>query len=73
MPDRDMQDGTRVRRELYAQCMEASEVVLFTVQGGGHTLPGGRQYLPERLIGITSRDIDGSQIIWDFFKKQSGR
>lgn len=73
MPDRDMQDGTRVRREQYLQCMEGTDVVLYTVQGGGHTLPGGRQYLPERLIGITSRDIDGSQIIWDFFEKHTGK
>ena len=73
LPDRDVQDGTRVRREAYVQCAGGVEVVLYTVEGGGHTLPGGRQYLPERLIGRTSRDIDGSETIWDFFEKHSAR
>ncbi|HKZ79296.1 MAG TPA: hypothetical protein VJ124_13425 [Pyrinomonadaceae bacterium] len=50
-----------------------TEVVLYTIEGGGHTLPGGRQYLPERLIGRTSRDLEGSQTIWDFFEKHLAR
>ena len=39
------------------------------VDGGGHTWPGGHQYLPEWIIGKTSRDIDANEVIWDFFKK----
>lgn len=68
-PDRDPQDGTRVRKEVYAQCREGTEVVLYAIEGGGHTWPGGYQYLGEWIVGKTSRDIDANEVIWDFFKK----
>lgn len=68
-PDKDPKDGTRVRKESYNQCRESSEVLLYAIEGGGHTWPGGHQYLPEWIIGKTSRDIDANEVIWDFFKK----
>jgi polyhydroxybutyrate depolymerase len=68
-PDRDPKDGTRVRREAYNQCRESSEVVLYAIEGGGHTWPGGDQYLPQWIIGKTNRDIDANEVIWDFFRK----
>jgi polyhydroxybutyrate depolymerase len=72
-PDRDPQDGTRVRREAYGPCRDGTEVVLLAVEGGGHTWPGGWQYLPERVIGRTSRDIDANEVIWSFFKRHASR
>jgi polyhydroxybutyrate depolymerase len=72
-PDRDPQDGTRVRRETYGPCRDATEVVLLAVEGGGHTWPGGWQYLPERVIGRTSRDIDANEVLWDFFRRHAIR
>ena len=68
-PDRDPEDGTRVRREAYGPGTEGTEVVLYAVDGGGHTWPGGSQYLPRLVIGRTSRDIDACAVIWDFFKR----
>jgi polyhydroxybutyrate depolymerase len=59
------QDGTLVRVMSYSSC--AADVQLYTVIGGGHTWPGGFQYLPERTIGKTSQDIDASEVIWKFF------
>ena len=47
------------------------KVILYTIDGGGHTWPGGLQYLPERIIGKTSKDLDANQLIWDFFKESS--
>lgn len=72
-PDRSPGDGTRVRREAYAGCSEGAEVVVYVVEGGGHTWPGGLPYLPERVIGRTSRDIYANEVIWDFFKKHAVR
>lgn len=72
-PDRDPKDRTRVRRETYGPCSEGTEVVLYAVEGGGHTWPGGDQYLPTRIIGRTSRDIDANEVIWNFFKKHTLR
>ena len=67
-PDRDPQDGTRVRLERFSDCGNKTEVTLVAVEGGGHTWPGGYQYLPEPFIGKTSKDIDANTLIWNFFK-----
>lgn len=72
-PDRAPGDWTRVRREAYGPCREGTEVVLYAVEGGGHTWPGGFQYLPDRVIGRTSRDIDASDVIWEFFRRHAIR
>lgn len=58
-------DGTRAYRSDYTDC--AAPVTLIRIDGGGHTWPGGLQYLPRAVIGRVSRDIDGSEVIWDFF------
>lgn len=70
-PDRDPKDGTRVMRKEYTNGDEQTEVILYTVDGGGHTWPGGFQYLPVWIIGKTSKDIDANEVIWSFFKNHS--
>ncbi len=71
LPDSDPDDGTSVRREAYSRCRGGAEVVLYVVEGGGHTWPGGLQYLPERTIGKTSREFNASEVIWQFFRTHS--
>jgi polyhydroxybutyrate depolymerase len=61
-------DGTRVTKIEYAWCAAESKVVLYRIDGGGHTWPDGRQYLPVRRIGRTSRDINACDEIWGFFR-----
>ncbi|HLP72673.1 MAG TPA: PHB depolymerase family esterase [Bacteroidales bacterium] len=68
LPDKDPSDGSRVIVNKYANIAEGTEVILYTVEGGGHTWPGGLQYLPARHIGRTCRDFDANEVIWDFFK-----
>jgi polyhydroxybutyrate depolymerase len=70
-PDRDPGDGTRIRKETYMNCEGNSEVVLYIIEGGGHTWPGGNQYLNERIIGKTSRDMNAAEVIWNFFENHS--
>jgi polyhydroxybutyrate depolymerase len=67
-PDIDPHDGTRIKKETYSNGESNSEVVLYIIEGGGHTWPGGQQYLSERIIGKTSRDMNADEVIWDFFK-----
>jgi len=67
-PDNDPDDSTQVRREIYKRCDNGTEIVLYAIEGGGHTWPGGWQYLPEWVVGKTSRDINANQIIWCFFQ-----
>jgi polyhydroxybutyrate depolymerase len=69
LPDAAPQDGTRISHDVYSGCAADTEVALLTVNGGGHTWPSGIQYLPERFIGKTSKDIDATETIWDFFAK----
>ena len=69
LTDRDPQDGTTIRTERFKDCAPGAAISLIIVEGGGHTWPGGFQYLPERFIGKTSRDIDATQAIWEFFRQ----
>jgi polyhydroxybutyrate depolymerase len=71
MPDADQKDGTKVMRYEYINNTDGTEVILYSIDGGGHTWPGGFQYLPVWIIGRTCRDIDANEIIWSFFKKHS--
>ena len=61
-------DGTRVTRIEYSRCENKSKVILYRIEGGGHTWPDGRQYLPVRRIGRTTRNINGCDEIWQFFQ-----
>lgn len=61
-------DGTRIDVFTFSNCRNNSDVVLYKIHGGGHTWPGGLQYLGEKLIGKTSRDIDASDVLWNYFK-----
>lgn len=63
-------DGTTVIRRSYAPCGGTGAVVAYRVVGGGHTWPGGSQYLPAGIVGIASRNLDASEALWRFF---SGR
>lgn len=72
LPDREP-DGTVVETTRYAGCGEGSEIALVKVVGGGHTWPGGYQYLPPRLVGKVSRDVNASEMILDFFLAHSLR
>lgn len=68
LPDRDPEDGCRTQSQTWSNGRGGSEVVLWRVEGGGHTWPGGVQYRPVRLIGPVTRDF-GSAEIWEFFAR----
>jgi polyhydroxybutyrate depolymerase len=54
----------------YTSCYGDAEVVLYTVEGGGHTWPGGSG-IPKWLAGHTTRDVNAAEIMWEFFKGYS--
>ena len=56
------------RKRVYSQCNQGVKVILYEIMGGGHTWPGGSQYLPEWIVGIVSKDINAGEVIWDFFE-----
>jgi polyhydroxybutyrate depolymerase len=69
LPDRDPRDNTRVARLAYPDCAAGADVVLYRVEGGGHSYPGSYQYAPVLLAGHTSMDIDATAVIWAFFEE----
>jgi polyhydroxybutyrate depolymerase len=60
-------DSTRVAKTEYSDCEGDASVLLYRIEGGGHTWPSGTQYLPRALVGSVSRDIDAASEIWAFF------
>jgi len=61
-------DGTTVTKTVYAGCKNNADVVLYKIANGGHTWPDGWQYLAEKYVGITTRNLNANEVIWDFFK-----
>lgn len=62
-------DGTTIKKRVYSNGTNSSEVVSYVVLNGGHTWPQGYQYLSEAIIGKTSQDMNACEIIWSFFKR----
>jgi polyhydroxybutyrate depolymerase len=71
LPDIDPGDGCRTIVRRYPPGEGGVKVEYWRIQGGGHTLPGTRRIATtqkEIQIGKTSRDHDGLDEIWRFFK-----
>jgi polyhydroxybutyrate depolymerase len=60
-------DGTSIVTTTYGGCTGGAGVQLDMVFGGGHTWPGGPQYLPATVIGPASAQLDASRAIVTFF------
>jgi polyhydroxybutyrate depolymerase len=54
-----------VVRYTYSRCRDGADVVLYKVLGGGHTWPGTSVDLSP--LGVTTQEIDASELLWDFF------
>ncbi len=71
LPDRDPEDESSVVRESWRSA-SGYEVVLYSIVGGGHTVPGGFG-LPALIVGPTNFDIRAADEIWAFFQRHSLR
>lgn len=69
LPNKAAGDGCRVQHLHWGRGEGGVSVELYRIQGGGHAIPGRKQYLPKKIIGRACRDIDGSRVIWDFFMR----
>ncbi len=63
-------DGTSVDKYTYSGCKSGSPVVYYIVQGMGHAWPPHPGRAPQ-ITGPTSRNINATDVIWDFFAAQS--
>jgi polyhydroxybutyrate depolymerase len=66
-PTDSVTDGTRLRRTAWQGCTEGREVVLYAIEGGGHTWPGGPAVAAR--VGRASREVDATSTIWEFFQR----
>lgn len=70
LPDRAPGDGTRV--EMHSYGSGASQVLLYRIEGGGHTWPGALNIKAvSGISGNISQDIDATELMWDFFSRHS--
>lgn len=69
LPDRAPNDGTWIEALRWIGGAR-HEVLLLVVHGGGHSLPHPTAPFPAELVGRTSRDVNGAELIWDFFARQ---
>ena len=60
-------DGTTVERKTYGPGKNGAEVILFVINGGGHTWPGRKWPVP--WLGKTTHDISANDLMWEFFKR----
>jgi len=68
LPSHDT-NGTSVHRDVYSGGKQGAEVIVYTIRGGGHTWPAGPQYLPALVVGKVNHDINGSEVMWEFFSR----
>lgn len=62
-------DLTTVRFESYRECADGSAVEQYIVDGGGHTWPGTLRF--SLGLGVTTQDINGTDVIWQFLQQFS--
>jgi polyhydroxybutyrate depolymerase len=64
-------DGTSVIKEEYANPSTGVKIVGYTISNGGHTWPGGSQYMAKFIVGVVSHNLNACDEIWKFFKGYS--
>lgn len=75
LADRDNADGCQIVHQIYAPKTGGSAFEFVKIEGGGHTLPSIKYSLPDkrfiqRLLGPMCHDIEGTELAWDFMKRQ---
>lgn len=69
LPDNDRNDGSRVKVSTYTNNTNGADAILCTIMGGGHSFPGSNIPDRPRILGKKNNDINGSEVIWKFFKQ----
>ena len=54
----------------YTNCEENADVILYSIEGGGHSWPGGKD-LPRWIVGHTTHDMNATRLMWNFYERYS--
>ncbi len=60
-------DGTRIQRKEWTAGRHGAPVILYTIEGGGHTWPG--EDTSAAFLGKVTMNIHANDVIWEFFLK----
>lgn len=61
-----------VTMSTWSGCAAGADHVVYAVTDGGHTWPGAAEQPDADLIGATTRSIDATELIWEFFRNHPG-
>lgn len=62
-----VEDGTSIARQTYSGGKDGAEVVLITIEHGGHTWPGQEPRVA--FLGKSTKNISANDAMWEFFQK----
>lgn len=51
----------------HTNCQDGADVILITIDGGGHTWPGTTTWMDPHVFGVTTHEISATDLLWDFF------
>lgn len=68
LPDK-ARDRMRILQRVYTSDATGAEIRYLEIQGGGHWWPGDRSLLGR--LSKSTGDIDGPQVVWEFFQRFS--
>lgn len=68
IPDNVPSDNCTAEKTTRPACDNQSEVVLYKINGGGHTWPGVVDMFGG-IAGNTNQDFEASEAIWEFFNR----
>lgn len=54
---------------IYSGCLDGAEVRFTIIKEHGHIWPGGKNLLPESMVGKASDKFKATEAIWEFFAK----
>ena len=60
-------DGTSITRKTYGPGKQKAEVVLYEIEGAGHTWPGREPRL--NFLGKTRQNLSANDVMWEFFQR----
>lgn len=71
VPDVDPSDASAVSVDAYCHGAQGAAVALYTVFGGGHTMPSIAHPVPPSFafLGPQNRDLEGARVIWRFTRR----
>lgn len=64
-------DGTSITRKVYAPGKDGTEVVLYAIEGAGHTWPGRQPRLT--VLGKSTGNLNANDVMWEFFLRHPRR